>query len=75
MLRVEHKKILGKGGYGTVFEGIFNEEIRVAVKRILITDIASSAQEEVILQELNHPNVITFFHAESDANFRLVFRR
>ena len=38
-------KILGKGGFGTVFEGVWCEKL-VAIKRIPLSDIASNEREE-----------------------------
>jgi serine/threonine protein kinase len=62
-------KLIGKGGFGTVFEGVWCEKL-VAIKRILLSDITSNEREEEALQRLDHPNVIKLLHVESDPMFR-----
>ena len=51
---------LGEGGYGAVFLGTFRGR-KVAVKRVLVID-ATNENEEKIMQQLNHPNVVKLFH-------------
>jgi serine/threonine protein kinase len=58
---------LGEGGYGTVFRGKFDGR-QVAVKRVNLEK--ASDNEEIILQQLDHPNIIKLFHSESDDNFK-----
>ena len=62
-------KILGKGGFGIVFEGVWCA-IPVAIKRIALSDITSNQREEEALQRLDHPNVIKLLHVENDPMFR-----
>ena len=62
-------KLLGKGGFGTVFEGVWCEKL-VAIKRIPLSDLASNEREEEALQKLDHPNVIKLLHVENDPMFR-----
>jgi serine/threonine protein kinase len=62
-------KILGKGGFGTVFEGVWCENL-VAIKRIQLSDLASNEREQEALHKLDHPNVIKLLHVESDSAFR-----
>ena len=62
-------KILGQGGFGIVFEGVWCEK-PVAIKRIALSNIASNEREEEALKKLDHPNVIKFLHIESDSAFR-----
>ena len=59
--------ILGEGGFGFVFKGRFNGH-PVAVKRVELFKVSDN--EEMILQQLEHPNIIKFFHSESDNNFK-----
>ena len=66
---MDQNAILGKGKYGTVFEGVWREK-PVAIKRILLSDITSSEREEEALKKLDHPNVIKLLHVESDSKFR-----
>ena len=51
---------LGEGGYGSVFPGTF-KDIKVAVKRVQLID-ATTDNEENILKELKHPNVVELLH-------------
>lgn len=61
----EHKK-LGKGGFGTVYEGTFNGK-KVAVKRTLHDNY--EAIETEFLQAVSHPNLIKFIAIEKDLDF------
>jgi serine/threonine protein kinase len=69
MLTFDRQKVLGKGGFATVYEGVWGET-KVAVKRILIGDAASNEQEEKALKMLDHTNVIKLFDMEEDQDFR-----
>ena len=62
-------KLIGKGGFGTVFEGVWCEKL-VAIKRIALSNIASNEREEEALKKLDHPNVIKLLHVERDSTFR-----
>jgi serine/threonine protein kinase len=62
-------EILGKGGFGTVFEGVWCGK-PVAIKRIPLSDLASNEREEETLKKLEHPNVIKLLHVENDPIFR-----
>jgi serine/threonine protein kinase len=62
-------KLIGKGGFGTVFEGVWCEKL-VAIKRIALSNIASNEREEEALKKLDHPNVIKLLLVESDPMFR-----
>ncbi len=68
-INVDVNKILGSGGYGTVFQGEWNNN-QVAVKQIPLSKVESNKREEEALQKLNHPNVVKLFHAESDSENR-----
>ncbi len=65
------KKILGRGGFGIVFDGFWGpNRITVAVKRLQLVHLDSSEKEEEALIKLKHPNVNQIYHAENDKNFR-----
>jgi serine/threonine protein kinase len=69
MLTFDRQNVLGVGGFGTVYQGVWGKT-KVAVKRILIKDAASNEQEEKALKLLDHPNVIKLFHVEEDQDFK-----
>jgi serine/threonine protein kinase len=69
MLTFDRQKVLGVGGFGTVYEGVWGES-KVAVKRFLIGDAASNEQEEKALKMLDHTNVIKLFHVEEDQDIK-----
>ena len=62
-------KILGKGAFGIVFEGVWCAK-PVAIKRIAMSDITSNVREEEALKKLDHPYVIKLLHVENDPMFR-----
>ena len=62
-------KLIGKGGFGIVFEGVWCGK-PVTIKRIQLSDLASNEREEKALKKLDHPNVIKLLHIESDPMFR-----
>ena len=59
---------LGQGGYGSVFPGTFQGN-NVAVKRVLVID-ATNENEETIMQQLNHPNIVKLLYFYSDNTFK-----
>ncbi len=59
---------LGVGGYGSVFPGTYRG-IKVAVKRVLLID-ATGDDEESILKQLDHPNIVKLFDCEIDDDFK-----
>jgi serine/threonine protein kinase len=69
MLTIDRKKVFGKGGFATVYEGVWGET-KVAVKRILVGDAATTEQEEKALKMLDHRNVIKLFDVEKDQDFK-----
>ena len=71
---LSQNKILGQGGYGTVFEGVWCDK-PAAIKRIELINISGedegkNRREEEALQKLDHPNVIKLLHVERDSTFR-----
>jgi serine/threonine protein kinase len=57
------KNILGRGGFGTVYRGLFKDDGVVAVKRC-VSSMASEQQkkefgkEMLILSQINHKNIV-----------------
>ena len=69
MLTFDRQKVLGKGGFATVYEGVWGET-KVAVKRIVVGDAATTEQEEKALKMLDHTNVIKLFDVQEDQDFK-----
>jgi serine/threonine protein kinase len=69
MLTFDRAKVLGKGGFGIVYEGVWGET-KVAVKRIPINHAATNEREEKALKMLNHINVNKLLHVEKDQDFK-----
>ena len=67
-IQFDDKVRLGEGAYGSVFPGTFQGN-KVAVKRVLLID-ATNENEENIMQQLDHPNVVKLFHIDRDDNFK-----
>jgi hypothetical protein len=68
-LTINREKILGKGKYGIVYEGVWGET-KVAVKRIPIDNAASSKGELNMQIAFDHENVVKLFHVEEDDDFK-----
>ncbi len=66
-MTLDRNKILGVGGFGTVFEGVFKNQ-KVAIKRVGLD--LDYLLEEFSLMRFNHPNVVKLLHVESSTDFR-----
>ena len=62
------KTILGIGGFGHVFEGFYEKDTKIAIKRIMKSDVLQA--EATILRKVDsHKNIIRYYGTENDANF------
>ena len=67
-IQFDDKVRLGEGAYGSVFPGTFQGN-NVAVKRVLVIN-ATNENEENIMQQLNHPNIVKLLYFCSDNTFK-----
>lgn len=64
-IQINKEVQLGEGGFGSVFQGMFQNR-KVAVKIVHLKD--ANGNEEVALQQLDHPNIVKLFHVECHNN-------
>jgi serine/threonine-protein kinase/endoribonuclease IRE1 len=68
------KTVLGRGGFGIIFNGFLGPNREpVAVKRLMLEDVDGSEKEEEALRNLKHPNVVKLHHVQNDSSFRCAF--
>ncbi|KZR97516.1 Uncharacterized protein APZ42_007562, partial [Daphnia magna] len=65
-IEFSREALLGKGRYGSVFEGKL-ENRQVAVKRVELQRVNSN--EEALMLQFKHPNIVKLLLCESDDNF------
>lgn len=60
---------LGRGGYGQVYLGDY-KGIKVAVKKIELSQVKSNKREEDALMNLKHDNIVKLLHVENQGDHR-----
>lgn len=63
------EEVLGRGTFGIVYLGIFNEE-EIAVKKILLNLSEKEGREVDLQKNLSHENVLKICRVVEDDDFR-----
>ncbi len=69
----DNEKLIGRGCFpNIVFEGLFEDLKKVAVKRLIKTqddEFTIKREAELMLKANEHPNILRYFCYEMDENF------
>ncbi len=72
-LSFDREQIIGEGGFGKVYEGLFEDVKRVAVKRFQksgkVDGPSIKLEAELMLKANEHPNILRYFCYEVDDDF------
>jgi len=72
-LSYDQKKVIGRGHYGTVFSGLFQNKLPIAVKRIMrdFRDSSSINEEKHIISKIGNSRkfLLRYFCVEADEEF------
>ncbi len=71
-LSYDRKKKLGEGGFAIVYEGLFQDSKKVAVKRIQKDHVShplAKRETEIMLEVSDHQNILRYFCYKTDDNF------
>ncbi len=72
-LSYDQKKVIGRGHYGTVFSGLFQNKLPVAVKRTMrdFRDSSSISKEKEIISQIGNRQefLLRYFCMETNDNF------
>lgn len=59
--------LIGKGSFSSVYKGIYENNIDVAIKRVLPEEITSEI--DILQENHNHSNIVGYYCTEKDENF------
>jgi len=72
-LKYDRKNEIARGGFGTVYEGLFEEQpgrkLDVAIKRILRSYIVENSEADLLEKATGHPNILRILHCDKDVDF------
>lgn len=72
-LKFNRNKKIGNNSSGTIiFQGKYEEEIDVAIKRIQKEDASVEIEIEVLKKYHSHPNVVKYYVTEADDDFKYI---
>ena len=74
MSLVIESKFVDKNGNGLVYFGTFGG-VKVAVKKVLPSDVLVNGKQEKTLMQLRHPNVVHLLYVEVRGDFRSVSKQ
>ena len=67
-LSFNREDVLGKGSFGTVFRGTFQNATDVAIKRIIKLEV-NKFETDIMPTIDHHPNIIHYYCVEEDVDF------
>jgi len=68
----DRSKKLGEGGFAIVYEGLFEDSKKVAVKRILkdrVNQALITKETKIMLEVSDHQNILRYICYDTDDNF------
>lgn len=73
-LKYDPKKEIGRGSYGIVYEGLFEDQsgrnLDVAIKRIIRSnDSIENSEANLLEKATGHPNILRILYCEKDIDF------
>ena len=66
-IKFDAKDLIGKGSFSSVYKGIYENNIDVAIKRVLLDGI--TLEIDILQENHNHSNIVGYYCTEEDENF------